>query len=135
MLSAFKDRKIKQEIIFSAGNRNYNNGALNNQGSNGYYWSSSPNSTYAYNLNFNSTNVNPANNNNRANGFTARCPKDWLEMGAEAVSASFVCFKFPKLGFSIKAQLFPRNDKSLRFLKAELLLFSSKPSFSSKKPL
>ena len=51
----------------------YNNGSLNNPGTNGYYWSSSPypgNSANAYNLNFNSGNVN-LNNNNRNNGFVA----------------------------------------------------------------
>ncbi len=60
----------------TAGYRNRSDGALNNQGSNGNYWSSSPNSANAYNLNFNSTGVNPANNNNRANGFSVRCVKD-----------------------------------------------------------
>gem|GEM_PF-1354707 len=56
----------------AAGNRN-NAGTLNNAGTNGYYWSSTVNGTNAYNLNFNSTTVNPANNNNRANGFSVRC--------------------------------------------------------------
>ncbi len=60
-------------IIPAAGNRNNSSGALNNQGSNGNYWSSSITGTNAYNLNFNSTAVNPANNNNRANGFSVRC--------------------------------------------------------------
>ena len=55
----------------AAGNRNGT--SVNNVGSNGNYWSSSPNSTdNAYNLNFNSGNVNPANNNNRNNGFSVR---------------------------------------------------------------
>ncbi|MEI3590837.1 MAG: hypothetical protein V8Q44_08155 [Alistipes ihumii] len=47
-----------------------------NTSSNGYYWSSSPNyggNNNAGNLNFNSGNVNPLNNNNRANGFSVRC--------------------------------------------------------------
>lgn len=44
-----------------------------NVGGNGNYWSSSPNSTdNSRNLNFNSTNLNPLNNNNRANGFSVR---------------------------------------------------------------
>jgi uncharacterized protein (TIGR02145 family) len=53
---------------------NYNTG-LNNQSSNGYYWSSTVNSgTNARNLNFNSSNVNPGNNNtNKNNGFAVRC--------------------------------------------------------------
>ena len=64
------DRRYR--IFFpAAGNRNGT--GLNNHGSNGNYWSSSLNSsTNGYNLNFNSTGVNPANNNNRFNGFTVR---------------------------------------------------------------
>lgn len=56
----------------AAGNRNCS--SLNNAGSNGYYWTSTPNSdnSYnAYNLNFNSGNRN-VNNNNRYNGHTVR---------------------------------------------------------------
>lgn len=52
-----------------------NNGNLNNAGTNGNYWSStlnSDNTDNAYNLNFNSGNVNPQNNNNRYNGFSVR---------------------------------------------------------------
>jgi hypothetical protein len=41
-------------------------GALNNRGSFGNYWSSTENGSNAYNL-------NPANNNNRTNGFSVRC--------------------------------------------------------------
>ena len=56
------------------GNYNYNNGSLNNEGSNGNYWSRTANSgTNAYNLNFNSSNVNPQNNLNRGYGFALRC--------------------------------------------------------------
>lgn len=52
---------------------NYNGTSLNNSGSNGYYWSSSwYNSSNGYNLNFNSGNVNPQNNNNRYYGFSVR---------------------------------------------------------------
>lgn len=56
----------------AAGNRNSSN--LNNQATNGNYWSSSlndSNSNNARNLNFNSENAN-TNNNNRYNGFTVR---------------------------------------------------------------
>ena len=51
-----------------------NTSGLNNAGNNGYYWSSTPNSdgNNAYNLNFNSGNLNPSNNNNRYNGFPLR---------------------------------------------------------------
>ena len=52
---------------------NYDGTSLNGRGSNGNYWSSSYNSaTNAYNLNFNSSEVNPQNNNNRRNGFMVR---------------------------------------------------------------
>jgi len=60
----------------ATGYRNNSNGALNNTGSNGYYWSASPNSSTSNNasiLNFNSSNVNVNNSNNRANGNTVRC--------------------------------------------------------------
>ena len=63
-------------ILPVGGNRNNSDASLNNQGSNGNYWSSSVSGTNASNLNFNSTAVNPANANNRAYGFTVRCLKD-----------------------------------------------------------
>ena len=56
-----------------------NSGELAGTSSYGYYWSSSPNyggNNNAGNLNFNSGNVNPLNNNNRANGFSVRCVRD-----------------------------------------------------------
>jgi uncharacterized protein (TIGR02145 family) len=59
-----------------AGNRNNSNGALNNVGSNGNYWSSTVSGTNARNLNFNSSNSN-INTNNRANGNSVRCLKDY----------------------------------------------------------
>lgn len=47
---------------------------LNNQGTNGNYWSSTANNnTNTYNLNFNSSNINPQNNNNKGNGNSVRC--------------------------------------------------------------
>lgn len=59
--------------IIASGNRNNSNGSLNNVGSNGYVWSAAANSqNNAYYLYFNSSNVNPQNNNNRANGFSVR---------------------------------------------------------------
>ena len=46
---------------------------LYRRGTDGYYWSSGYYSaTNAYNLNFNSSTVNPQNNNNRRNGFSVR---------------------------------------------------------------
>jgi len=50
---------------------------MNNQGTNGNYWSSSPNGTNGYNLNFKSSNINTSNNTNRANGLTLRCIKNY----------------------------------------------------------
>ena len=61
-----------ERILPAAGNRNGTN--LNNDGSNGNYWSSSlneNNSDNARNVNFNSGGVN-RNNNNRYNGFSVR---------------------------------------------------------------
>jgi hypothetical protein len=73
-----KSSATNSEVIIppSAGNRSRASGALNNRGSNGNYWSSSVSGTNARNLNFNSSSVNPANTNNRANGFSVRCVKD-----------------------------------------------------------
>ena len=62
-------------IITVAGRRNYNNGSLNNVGSNGNYWSSTIDGTNSRYLYFNSANAN-MNSNNRANGYTVRCLKD-----------------------------------------------------------
>ena len=65
------------ELFFAAAG-NYNNGSLNNAGDNGNYWSSTPNdSNNAYNLNFNSGNIN-TNNNNRYNGYSVR-PVQYLQ--------------------------------------------------------
>ena len=59
------------QIFPASGNRNGT--SLNNRGSNGNYWSASLNSqANGYNLNFNASEVNPANNNNRFNGFSVR---------------------------------------------------------------
>ena len=65
---------LKQTLFLpAAGNRNNANGALNNVGTNGNYWSSTTSSSLAYNLNFNSTLVSPAIQNYRGNGFSVRC--------------------------------------------------------------
>ena len=62
----------KLSFILS-GYYNYS-GSVNNQGSNGNFWSASANNnTNARNLNFNTSNVNPSNNNNKANGNSVRC--------------------------------------------------------------
>jgi len=63
----------------ASGYRERSSGALGGVGDGGWYWSASPNavgSVNAGNLNFNSDgNVNPLNNNNRANGFPVRCAR------------------------------------------------------------
>jgi uncharacterized protein (TIGR02145 family) len=66
------DRQRYHRSAFPASGR-YNGTTLQNRGTNGYYWSASWNSdSNAYNLNFNSSTVNPQNNNNRRNGYTVR---------------------------------------------------------------
>ncbi len=57
----------------AAGYRSFTNGALVNRGSFGYYWSSTEISTNSYYLNFDSSDVNPANINNRTLTFSLRC--------------------------------------------------------------
>ena len=58
----------------AVGYRNNTSGTLNNAGQNGNYWSSvAYDSNNAYNLNFNSSNVNPQNNWNKRNGLSVRC--------------------------------------------------------------
>lgn len=79
----------------AAGNRNNDStGTINNEGSNGNYWSSTPNgSNNAYNLNFNSSNVNDGtNNNNRYNGQSLRCVREF----AESSVPSFPVFRISR---------------------------------------
>ena len=60
----------------AAGYRHESSGALTNVGTWGLYFSSSSYAAGSINagyLNFNAGNVNPLNNNNRANGFSVRC--------------------------------------------------------------
>jgi hypothetical protein len=59
-----------------AGARDWSNGNLNFQGSFGYYWSSSPSGIYAWSLDFNPSNIYPANNAYHADGFSIRCFKN-----------------------------------------------------------
>ena len=50
------------------------NGYLQNVGGTGYYWSSSPYNSYAYQFNFNyGGKISPANTSTRANGLSVRC--------------------------------------------------------------
>lgn len=84
-------------LVPVSGYRNNSNGSLNNAGSNGYVWLSSANSqNNAYNLNFNSSAVNPQNNNNRANGYSVR-PVQAFMGGTEG----FSIYTIMKLGKSM----------------------------------
>lgn len=72
-------RRSLLNVLPAAGNRNCN-GNVNNVGSNGNYWSSTPNgSENAWNLNFNSGEVN-MNNNNRCNGQSVRLVQAFTKM-------------------------------------------------------
>ena len=87
-----------KRLSFSAaasGRRNNSDGTLNNVGTNGFNWVASPhttNVTNGGNLNFNSSNVNPANSNNRANGMPARCVQELTRKRMPAVRARFFYF-------------------------------------------
>ncbi len=59
-----------------AGYRNIGSSAYYSQGVYGFYWASSPNSTYGYYLIVSSTQVYPVGNNYRAYGFSVRCLKN-----------------------------------------------------------
>ena len=63
-------------LLPPAGHRNYSPGLLTYQGSNAYYWASTPNGINAYNLGINATYLSPQNNFNRAYGFSLRCFKN-----------------------------------------------------------
>ena len=70
---------IKWLYFPASGYRNYSNGGANNVGSYGYCWSAVPNNqNNGRNLNFNSSNVNPLNNNNRAYGFGVRSSQEFI---------------------------------------------------------
>ena len=72
-ISIFRITHAEGSWIMFPASGNRNGTSLNNRGSNGNYWSSSLNSSAnGYNMNFNSGGVNPANNNNRFNGFSVR---------------------------------------------------------------
>ena len=73
LLSVCRSIGTDIDLCFFPASGNRNGTSLNNRGTNGNYWSSSLNSqTNGYNLNFNESGVNPANNNNRFNGFSVR---------------------------------------------------------------
>ena len=65
--------QVPAYFLPAAGWRNNDaNGALNNRGTNGYYWSSTQSGSNGGYLNFNSGNAN-MNNTNRTYGFSVRC--------------------------------------------------------------
>ena len=69
----FMKKSDHSVYVFFPASGYYNVTSLNNRGTNGNYWSSSfYSATYAYNLYFNSSSVNPQNYYNRRNGFTVR---------------------------------------------------------------
>ena len=93
------------EAVFSdyfafpaSGYRNRETGGLNsNLGKEGYCWSSSSRSAESVNgsnLGFNSTVVNPLNNNSRPNGFPVRCVQAFTEIINKIVAASFSFFPY-----------------------------------------
>ena len=65
-----------------AGPRDYGGGGLYSQGVFGFYWSSSPDSTYAYYLVFYSGGVDPTSSSDRADGFSVRCLSDLSSFGS-----------------------------------------------------
>ncbi|MDC1464771.1 hypothetical protein N8387_03680 [Polaribacter sp.] len=73
------DASTKLLTLPAAGGRSNANGALNtngalsSRGNLGVYWSSSENSSNAYLLRFDSSNVNPAHYHYRTYGFSVRC--------------------------------------------------------------
>ena len=72
LLSDSRDCFKRGACGYRGANNTAQSGALNNVTSNGLYWSSTLTGIKGYNLNFNSSNVNPTNSNVRAFGFSVR---------------------------------------------------------------
>lgn len=69
--------RLSRELwLTMAGYRDRSTGLYYRQSTYGYYWSSSPSTTYAFVMFFISANVRPTNAYNRALGFSVRCIKD-----------------------------------------------------------
>lgn len=93
-----------------AGNCNNSNGSLNNVGTNGNYWSSTVSGTNARNLNFNSSNAN-MNTNNRANGNSVRCLKDYcLLLPQPFFILMIIFFSRPVISAQTVAGYFPLHS-------------------------
>lgn len=73
---AMKKETAKSTFLPAAGYRGYSDGSLGNQGTVGYYWSSTPNGSYAYSLTFDSSAVNPGYNDYHSDAFSVRCVAD-----------------------------------------------------------
>ena len=120
--------KVPVVLEFPAvGDRNNSSGALENAGTNGFYWSSTQNSsTNAYDMNFNSGNVN-TNNNDKRNGFSVRCVRREFttlktirvaaRVGRQAVQDNCprVPRKFSRLLGAKKHSLSRKNGDAIRF--------------------
>jgi len=76
----------------AAGRRLHNTAALDYVGTRGFYWSSTVNSTNSRYLYFDSSNVIPANNNNRAFGFSVRCVAELDKKGFVEKETAKICF-------------------------------------------
>ena len=72
------EQKIKEGWMPQklAGLRLWHNGQYYFQGTLGYYWSSSPTTTYSYSATFGAGGGVVANNNSRGLGFSVRCLKN-----------------------------------------------------------
>ncbi len=100
----------RQEVP-AAGNRNGT--SLNNQGSNGNYWSGTlneNNSNNAWNLNFNNGNHN-LNNNNRNNGFTVRPVEEIAQLDTVSVANEYKLSKLQLLVDLFRAYKDARKHK------------------------
>ena len=76
----FTDIETNASIFLpAAGIFNYTDGSVKYVGSSGLYWSSTVNGigSAVYNLNFGSGSFTPDNSQNRANGLSVRCVKDY----------------------------------------------------------
>ena len=120
---------------------NGNGSSLNNSGSNGNCWSSTPNadnSNNAWNLNFNSSNFN-RNNNNRYNGFSARAVRalaaapsdDTPHRLLEDLYRAYLAARRHKRGKGYQVRFEMNQERELVRLRDELLARTYEPRRSS----
>jgi len=83
--SAFGSTTLK---LIVSGYRFYSNGILGSEGNTGYVWSSTPSTTQAYNLSFDSGSVNALNVSNRGFGLGVRCVSDNSYGGTSVLNTS-----------------------------------------------